>query len=194
MSKILLLVLTLIACAVIITAFFMPWARVNVSLERILPTGGGEIVNTLEGFTENVGSFAGMEFDPVVRGKDIPMLVNNKSSKVAVTFISLLFKNAESLERKSYLVYMPVLLAVICALLAILGIENKTYILIMTILSGLLSGAGLYEFKTVNFSSLVTNVEIMYGIWVTLYAFFAIFIIGLFWFFVYKERRWRIRW
>lgn len=193
MSKILLLILTLIACAVVVTAFFMPWARVNVSLEKILPAGE-KIVDTLDEFAENAGNLAGIESGPVVKGKDIPVLVNNKSSKVASTFINLLFKNAESLERKSYLVYLPVLLAVICALLAILGVENKIYILVMTILSGLLSGAGLYEFKTLNFSSLVTNIEIMYGIWITLYAFLSIFIIGLFWFFVYKERRWRIRW
>ncbi|MFH1797933.1 MAG: hypothetical protein ABH844_01105 [Candidatus Omnitrophota bacterium] len=208
MSKISLLISVLIAVAIVVAAFFVPWVRIDTSLgrvsgglvdsagsvvEKILP-GSEKITGALGKLTDTVFGFTGMEFNLVVRGKDIPRMVNSKSSKVALAFTSILSKDTGSLNRKSCLVYLPMLLAIMCGLLAVLGVENKIYIIAMTIISGLISGAGLYRLNTIDFSNLVVNIEILCGVWLTLYSFLFISMVGLFWIFVYKERRWRIRW
>ena len=188
------LALIFIACAVVIIAFFKPWAQVGTSITGVSQdlagiaekSIGGKVVGELQKATTAISGLGDMEVKTTVRGYDIPILVNDKTSKMAISIAEILFKSAEDLDIKSYLVYLAPILALLCAFLAFKG--TKLYVLIMVIISGVLSVAGIYNVSTANLSNMIVKVKIGQGIWLTLYAFLFMAIVGIIWFIMEKKR------
>ena len=186
--------LIILASIVILISFFMPWARVSVSVVGVSKqlTGVSEkklqgvpvadkIVKKMQEITDAMSSFGDVDIKTTVTGYKIPGMVNNKTSKVALSATEILFKSASGLDQKSYLVYLFPLLGIVCGILTITGLKNRACIIILLVISGIVGIAGLYTLSTANLASVAVKVDILSGLWNTMYAFLFIFLAGIVW-------------
>lgn len=194
MKKMILAVLVIICAIVIVRAFFLPWAKVSASVTKVskelsqAAAGplentpfAGKFISIFEKTTKAIGEVGDIEVKTMVSGYDIPTMVNKKSSKVAISFAQTFFKDAEGLDKKSMLVFLLPLFAIVCGLLAVAGIRYNWAPVPMLIISGAISLVGLYNLKTLNLSSSVVAITIEKGLWQTIYAYLVIFILSIAW-------------
>ncbi|MDP3789344.1 MAG: hypothetical protein Q8R48_02960 [Candidatus Omnitrophota bacterium] len=187
--------LVIICSAIIIISFFMPWAKVKISATQVskeLVTSAKEgplkgtpfaekFIKKFEKATSAIGQFGDIEVKTQVSGYDIPTMVNKESSKIAISFVQEFFKDTKDLDKKSMLVFLLPLLGIACMALAIFGLRYKWAVIVILVLAGVISAAGLYNLYTSNFSSTAVEITIEKGIWQTFYAYLAIFIISIAW-------------
>ena len=195
MRRIALLALVVICALAIIHAFFMPWAKASASATKVAKdlaksaTGGmlentpfaGKFVRAFDKATDKISDLGDIQIKTAVSGYDIPTLINKKSSQIAIAIASVMLKDAKDLDKKSMLVYLLPLLALVCIGLAIVGLKNKIAVIVMTILSGGIAVGGLYNLMTVNLSNLPIQISIEQGLWQTMYAYLIISVIGIVW-------------
>ncbi len=195
MRKIVLLALVVVCALAIVHAFFMPWAKASASATKVAKslsnsaTGGvlknspfaGKFLRGLNKATDKISEIGDIQIKTSVRGYDIPTLINKKTSQVAISIASIMFKDAKDLDKKSMLVYLLPLLALVCIALGVVGLKNKIALIVMAVLSGGIAAVGLYNLMTVNLSSLPVQISIEQGLWQTMYAYLMIFIIGIVW-------------
>ena len=195
MRRIALLALVVICALAIIHAFFMPWAKASASATKVAKdlaksaTGGmlentpfaGKFVRAFDKATDKISDLGDIQIKTAVSGYDIPTLINKKSSQIAIAIASVMLKDAKDLDKKSMLVYLLPLLALVCIGLAIVGLKNKIAVIVMTILSGGIAVGGLYNLMTVNLSNLPIQISIEQGLWQTMYAYLIISIVGIVW-------------
>jgi len=194
MKKNILCGLVIIAGAVIVVSFFLPWAKVTVStmgvskeLTKDVETTlkdtpiAGKLVGKLTDITDAVSALGDIEVKTQVTGYNIPVLVNRKTSKVALSLMQIMFKSVENLDVKSYLVYLLPILGIFCAIASILGRKNRFYVMLMLVVAGAVSIIGLYNLHTTNMANIVVKVTIMDGLWYTMYGFLFIFVAGIAW-------------
>ena len=176
------------AAVLIIIGFLMPWATVATSVTGVSKgllgslektPYAGKIVGKISEATDAIGDLGDISIKNTVRGYQVPILVNDKSSKVAMSLAQIFFKQADDLDKKSYLVYLFPIAGVVCALLAFLGDRNKIYTIAMTVLGGAIGIVGLFKLYTLDVSSTIVKISIQNGLWVILYAFLFIFIAGI---------------
>ena len=127
---------SIIVCALIIIAsFFMPWAKATVSATKVAKnvansasgklqntSFGGKFLQGLNQATNAIGNLGDIEVKTTVSGYDIPTMTSKKSSHVAIQLAQLLFKDAKDLDKKSMLVYLLPLFAIVCIALAVIGL------------------------------------------------------------------------
>ena len=195
MRKVILLSLVVICAIAIIHGFFMPWAKASASATKVAKglaksaTMGmlentpfaGKFIRGLDKATDKISDLGDIRIKTVVSGYDIPTLVNKKTSQIAIAVASVVFKDAKDLDKKSMLVYLLPLLALVCIGLAIVGLKNKIAIIVMAILSGGVAVGGLYNLMTVDLSNLPVQISIEQGLWQTMYAYLLISVIGIVW-------------
>lgn len=190
MKKLFFVTLVCIASALIIVAFFMPWAEVAASVSGISKEVtssvkdtpfAGKIVGKISDVTDAISEMGDISIKSRVSGFDVPRMANDKTSKVALSLVEVFFKSAENIDMKSYLVYVLPLLAIVCVILAILGIKNKLFVAIMLIISGIVSIGGLYNLYTMDVSSAIVKITIKDGLWYSMYAFMFIFLVSILW-------------
>jgi len=192
--KILFTCLIIAASVVIVLSFFMPWAKVSVSavgVSKQLTTVAdeklgdspiaGKVIDRLKEITGAISNFGDINVKTTVTGYQIPKLVNDRTSKVAISLAQIIFKSAEGLDRKSYLVYLLPLIGILCAILAILGLRSTIYVVLMFFISGAVSIAGLYNLHTAGVESIAVKISIESGLWNTMYALAFIFLISILW-------------
>jgi hypothetical protein len=189
MKKLLFTFLVCIAAAVIIYAFFIPWATVATSVTGITKEASGALsktgfgsklageINVATNFLNDMG---GVSVENTVTGYQIPVLVNDNTSKVAISVAEMFFENTKDLDKKSYLVYLLPVLGLACVLLAFFSDINRLFLVLMVLISGAVSLGGLYKLYTFDVSSLVVHISIQKGLWYSMYAFLFIFVIGMF--------------
>ncbi|MFQ5952518.1 MAG: hypothetical protein ACE5JK_03830 [Candidatus Omnitrophota bacterium] len=201
MKKVIFAGLIIAASVVIVIAFFMPWANVDASVTGISKEltkaaegplektpFAGKFLKKLDEVTTAIGEIGDVEIKTTVRGNQIPAMVNNKTSKVAISLAQVFFKDTEGLDKKVYLVYLLPLFGIICASLAVLGLKNKIYVLIATVIGGAISITGLYNLYTMDIPSLVVKISIQKGLWHTMYAYLAICLAGIAWLVLDRKR------
>lgn len=185
MKKIVFVGLVIAAAAVIVSSFFMPWAKLSASVTKISQEltgkGAGKFIKGLEKITGTLGVLGDVEVRTAVSGYDIPTMVNKKSSKVAISLAQGLFKDAKDLDKKSNLLFLVPLFAIVCVALAVVGIRYKLAVALMSVLSGAISLGGLYNLKTADFSNLSVKITVEKGLWHTIYAYLFIFILSIIW-------------
>lgn len=192
MAKGVLTVLIVTASVVIVVSFFLPWAKVNVSamgVSRDLSKAAegklkdapmaGKVVAKLKSFTGYLSKFGDVGVKTTITGYQIPQLVNNKTSKVALSLAQTMFKSTEGLDIKSYLVYLLPIFGIICGLFAVLGQSKKIYSILMVVISGAVGLGGLYNLYTADLPNLAIKISIEKGLWNTMYAFLFIAFIGI---------------
>lgn len=192
MGKGVLTVLILIASVLIVVSFFLPWAKVNVSamgVSRDLSKAAegtlkdtpmaGKVVDKLKSFTGFLSKFGDVDVKTTITGYQIPQLVNNKTSKVALSLAQIMFKSTKGLDIKSYLVYLLPIFGIICGLFAVLGQSKKIYSVLMVVISGAVGLGGLYTLYTADLPNLAIKISIEKGLWNTMFAFLFIAFIGI---------------
>ena len=179
--------LIILASIVILISFFMPWAKVSVSVVEAskqltessrLPD---KVVARLKQITYTISTFGDPEVRMTVSGYKIPGMVNSQTSKVALSAVEILSKSTSGLDRKSYLVYLLPLLGIVCGILALAGLKNRACIIILLVISGIVGIAGFYNLSTADLASVAVKVDILSGLWNTIYAFLFIFLAGIVW-------------
>ena len=179
--------LIVIASIVIVISFFMPWAKVSLSVTGVskkiadsyhLPD---KAVEKLKEITHTISTFGDPEVRVTVPGYKIPGMVNNKTSNVAISLTEIMTKSTSDLGQKSYLVYLFPLLGIICGILALGGLKSKACIIIMLLIGGIVGITGYYNLSTANLAGMVVKVDILSGLWNTIYAFLFIFFAGIIW-------------
>lgn len=194
MRKIIFLALVVICAIAIIHGFFMPWAKASASATKVAQglvsqaegrlassPFAGKFIKGLSKTTKKISDLGDIQIKTAVSGYDIPTLINKKTSQIAIAIASVMFKDAKDLDKKSLLVYLLPLLALVCIALAVVGFKYKIALIVMAVLSGGISIVGLYNLMTVNVSNLVIQISIERGIWQTMYAYLAICVIGVIW-------------
>lgn len=188
------------ASVFIMVSFFMPWANIATSVagvsKEVTSTAegtlgktpfAGKFLKSLTRVTDTVSELGDIEIKTAVSGYQIPKMVNDKTSKVALSLVQVFFKDAEDIDKKSYLVYLIPLFAIICALLAAFGLKNKIYVIIMAVIGGAISIGGLYNLLTMDISNMIVKISIAKGLWYTMYAYLAISLAGIAWLVLDKE-------
>lgn len=194
MRKLVLLGLVVICALSVVHGFFIPWAKASVSATKVAkglvskaeesaafsPFASG-FIKKLSKTTDKISDLGDIQAKTAVSGYDIPALINKNASRIAIEVATIFFKNAKDLDRKSLLVYLLPLLALACIALAVVGMKNNVFIIVMAVLSGAISIAGLYNLMTVDLTKLPIQISIEQGLWQTMYAYLSIFIIGIIW-------------
>ena len=195
MRKIVLAALIVLCSLTVIHAFFLPWAKASASVTKVAKgltesaTSGflestpfaGKFVRKLTSVTKKVSNLGDIEIKTMVSGYDIPTLINKKSSQIAISLGSAMFKDAKDLDKKSMLVYLLPLLALVCIGLAVLGLKNNIVVIIMAVISGAIAIGGLYNLMTVDLASLPVKISIEQGLWQTMYAYLLISVFSIIW-------------
>jgi len=179
----------------------MPWAEVSGSVGDMSKglTGilkdtvgeaslGGKVVGKMEKAAGALSGFGDVGVKVKITGANIPMLVNDEKSKIALSLAQVIFKSTEGLDKKSYAVYLLPLSGIVCALLALSGTKSRISIVGMVLLGGLISIVGLYNVYTADLSNLIVKIKIGQGVWHTLYAFLLIAVTGVVWLFIEKKK------
>jgi len=195
MRKVILLSLVIICAIAIVHGFFMPWATASASATKVAkglmsqasgplsssPFASG-FIKGLNKTTDKISDIGGdVKIKTAVSGYDIPTLINKKSSQVAIAIASTMFKDAKDLDKKSMLVYLLPIFALVCVGLGILGLKNKIAVMVMTVLGGAIAIGGLYNMMTIDLSKLPIQITIEQGLWQTMYAYLLICAIGVVW-------------
>jgi hypothetical protein len=201
MKKMIFAGVVILGATVTVVSFFMPWATVATSATRVskeltTAAGGplkdtpfaGKFIKQLDRATTAISEVGDIEIKASVSGYQVPKMVNDRTSKVALSLAQIFFKSTEGLDKKSYLVYLLPLSGIICGALAVLGLKNKLYVIIMAVLGGAISIGGLYNLYTVDLSSAVVDISIQKGLWFTMYAFLLIFLVGVAWLVLEKKK------
>lgn len=193
----------IIVCAImIIVSFFMPWARATVSVTKVArgltDSASGELKNTpfagkfiqgLNQVTDVIGDLGGIEMKTTVSGYDIPTMMHKKSSHVAIQLSQIIFKDAEDLDKKSMLVYLLPLFAIVCIALAVTGLRHEISVIAAALIGGIIGITGLYKLISTDLSGLPVKISIERGLWQTMYGYLLIFILGTAWFVMSRKSK-----
>ena len=194
MKKLIMAALVVICAVVIVASFFAPWVRANVNVTKVAKgltsnasdklqnsPFAGKFINQFNTATNAVGNLGDIEVKTQVSGYDIPTLINKKSSREAIAILQILAKDTKDLDRKSMLVYLLPLFAILCIILAVVGLKNIIPVIAMAVISGAIAIGGLYNLVTADLASLPVQVTIMNGLWQTMYGYLLICIISIAW-------------
>ena len=186
---------SIIVCAlIIIVSFFMPWARATVDATKVAKnvadSASGKLQNTSFGgkfiqefnlATNAIGDLGDIKMKTTVSGYDIPIMMNKKSSHVAIQLAQILFKDTKDIDKKSMLVYLLPLFAIVCITLAMTGLKYKVSVIAAAIIGGAIGIGGLYKLMSTDISNLPVQISIESGLWQTMYGYLLICILSIAW-------------
>lgn len=194
MKKMVMGVLIIVCSLVIIGSFFMPWAKATTTASKVATGIKETVARELKGtsleekvvanFDKAIGAineFGDVKFKTVVSGYEIPVLVNRKDSKTAISLAQVFTPDAENLGKKVLLVYLLPLMALLCIAFTVLGLKNELFVILIAIISGTISLGGLFKVSTANIQNNVVQITLERGLWQTLYGYLFIFIISVAW-------------
>jgi len=194
MKKIIFAGLIIVCAIIIVVSFFMPWARATVSATKVAKnlsdsassklqntSFGGKFIKEFDKATNAIGDLGDIKVKTTISGYDIPTMINKKSSHVAIQLAQILFKDAKDLGKKSMLVYLLPLFAMVCIALAIVGLRYKALVIAAAIIGGVIGIGGLYKLMATDLSSLPVQISIENGLWQTMYGYLLICIFSIAW-------------
>jgi len=194
MKKMVMAALAALSAVVIIISFFMPWAKASTSAARVAKSvkqsAGGVLQGTSLGekvmtyfdvAAQAISDMGDIKVKTIVRGCDIPTLVSKNSSNAAISLVQMCVNDTNDLGKKAALVYLIPVFALMCIALSFLGIKNILFVAVMGFVSGIISIAGFFKIMAADMSSMVVQISIENGLWLTLWAYMAIFIISVVW-------------
>ena len=85
------------------------------------------------------------------------------------------------------LVYLIPLFAIVCVILAVIGLKYKLAVIAMAVIGGAISIGGLYNLFTANLAALPVQITIMNGLWQTMYGYLLICILSIIWLITVKR-------
>ncbi|MDD2679492.1 MAG: hypothetical protein PHO03_01640 [Candidatus Omnitrophica bacterium] len=164
MRNIPLILVVLFAC-VIFVSFFLPWFNIN-----------SPVTGTIFKMFNVKQDTSFME----VSGFQVPILANRSDSQFMVQVLQLFNPGVKDVDKKSWLIWGVPLLAVLLACACVFLKENRWFNLALGIIGVLIFAVGAYKLKTTNLDKTVMRVSIMPGLWLLLYGYLGMGLVGLF--------------
>ena len=159
--------LMLLFAVVVVIAFFLPW----VSVKTEVATGLKKIVKLeIKGIPEQFISISGFQ---------VPVMANSKESRLMITLIKIFKPEIKNADKKSYLIWIVPILAVIMALIANLLKNNKWVHLAVGIIGVAIFGVAVFKIATTNLEKVVLKVNIEYGLWLVFVGYLGIGVMAL---------------
>jgi hypothetical protein len=155
---------TVVTAVVILISFFLPWASVQSQAV-------GAFSKILTGKAQaDIASISGFQ---------IPQMANSPDSRLAISVIKIFNPNVTDADKKSYLIWVIPILAVVAAVVYnILG-NNKWVALSVGVIGVLIFVVGVYKIASTDLDKLVLNVNIGAGLWLTLYGYLGMGLAGI---------------
>ena len=152
-----------VLCIVIIVSLFLPW--VGASSKQ-----AGIFTKALTGKRqEGIARISGIQ---------IPIMANREEARLTATIAQVFSPGIENVDKKSFLVLLIPLLAVVFMILNIAyGKKRWTNILFCAIGITIFASA-LFKIITTDLDKIVLQIKIGIGMWLILYSYLAIGVIG----------------
>ncbi|MCX7927931.1 MAG: hypothetical protein N2606_07370 [Candidatus Omnitrophica bacterium] len=158
-SKITIVILTL----VIFIAFFLPWVGVETivtsSISKILAKPTNPLI-TISGF-------------------QVPILANSSESKLIITIVQIFNPSIKNVDKKSYLIWLVPGFSIFFLLLMLFLGRNKWINLLVGIISIAIATGTTLKILTTNLDKAVVKVNLLIGVWLTLFCYFLFGLICL---------------
>ena len=180
--------LTWVSVAVVLRAFFVPWALIDLRepalLRQVRETVEGQ--GLLDGLTKRIGKVTAeirrgaetvtgelrvSDIPHEVSGVQIPQMANQNNAHVAIALAELLTNERQHLGAKSYAVYFVPGLALLCALLLTFRGGTAAAALGVAGLCAAIAGAGFWKLLTTNTQALFIAITIGPGLWQSLWGY-----------------------
>ena len=146
----------LVLALVIAVSFFLPWVSVESPQMGMLTKA---LAGKAEGALQTISGF------------QIPVLANGPDAQLIMTIAQIFSPNAKDVDKKSFLVWgIPVLAVAIFLLSLSLG-KNKWFNLAVGVLGVLIFAVATFKIKTAPMDKVVLKINIIYGLWLMLFAY-----------------------
>ena len=143
----------LVLVIIIFIAFFLPW--ISVESQAI-----GQISKLLTGKEQ-------AKIDGI-SGFDVPVMANSEESRFMISVIKIFKPDITNADKKSYLIWIVPLLAVVLFFISNILKNNKWARLAAGVLCLGIFIVAVFKIMTIDLDKLVLNVRIAYGLWLAL--------------------------
>lgn len=157
--KVAILVLT----AIIVVGFFLPW--INVESKQV-----GTITKILTGKRQ-----ATVE---AISGFRMPLLANSEDARLIISVARTFYPDVTAIDKKSYLVWLFPIVALIILGIALNAENNKLINLIFGAIGIAVFVLAVYKISTTDLDRLVLQMKIGTGLWMSLWGYLGIGILG----------------
>ena len=158
-------IIILILVAIIVIGFFLPW--VNVESKQV-----GTITKILTGKRQ-----ATVE---AISGFRIPLLANSEDARLIISVARTFYPDITGLDKKSYLVWLFPVVALIILGIALNMENNKLTNIIFGAIGVAVFVLAVYKINETDLDRLVLQMKIGLGLWASLWGYLGIGVLGFF--------------
>ena len=156
--------LMLFLVIVIVVAFFLPWISVESAVV-------GKVSKILTGKTQaTIGSVSGFK---------VPILANSEESRLMIAVIKIFQPDITNADKKSFLIWVIPLLAVVIFLVGNAPKTNQWIRLVFGVLGILIFVGVTYKIITTDLDKMIIKVNIEYGLWLIIFGYLGIGILQI---------------
>jgi hypothetical protein len=153
-----------ILVAVIVISFFLPWISVQSA-------AAGKVTELLTGKRQD-------KIDAISAYR-VPVMANSEESRLIISIIKIFNPKTQNADKKSYLIWVVPILAVIMLILNMVMGNNKWLNLVVGIIGIAIFAFAVYKIKTTDLDKLVLQVNMGPGLWLTLWSYLGIGVISI---------------
>ena len=151
--------------AIVFIAFFLPWISVGTG------SAVGKLTKVIQG-EEKQAQFMS------ISGFQVPVMANSKESKLMITVIKIFQPGITNADKKSYLIWVIPLMAIIMSLAARF-FNNKWVHLAIAIIGVLIFVGAVFKIATTDLDKAVMRVNIEFGLWLVFIGYLGIGILSV---------------
>lgn len=155
--------LFLVFTIIIFVAFFLPWVHVESKMV-------GKITKVLTGKSQteitNISGFS------------VPILANSPDARLAISIIKIFNPKVTNADKKSWLIWGVPIFAVVIFLLSLFLGKSRWFNLLIALIGIAIFAVGFYKIKTTDLDKLVLNAKIGSGLWLTLWGYLGLGLVG----------------
>ena len=152
----------IVLVAIIFISFFLPWVSVESKAM-------GTVTKLLKGKEQ-----AKLQ---AISGFQVPVLANSDQSKLMISIIKLFQPGIKNADKKSYLIWVVPLLAVMMLIVNKTVKRSKRVYLAFGVIGIAIFAVGTFKITTTNLDKLVVNARIGFGLWLVLIGYLGIGIV-----------------
>ncbi|MDD5115480.1 MAG: hypothetical protein PHW98_00190 [Candidatus Omnitrophica bacterium] len=167
--------LIVLLCAITIcVSFFLPWVGVESKMaggiSRLIGGKGYVSLKTISGF-------------------QVPILANGPDAKLMISIVKLFNPASADIHKRSWLIWMVPGLAVIMALL-ILSLEKNRWVNLSAGVMGVaIFSLAAFQILKADLDKVILQVAVLPGLWITLWSYMGIGLVGIFRFYLQRPPR-----
>jgi hypothetical protein len=152
----------------IVISFFLPWVSVDAGIAGKLTEKLSKIVELKQ---QKIELYS-------ISGFKVPILANRKDSRLMITIIKIFEPNITNADKKSFLIWMIPILAIVMFLAGDIFKDNKWVFLGIGLLGVLIFLGATMKIMTTDLDKAVMKVNIGYGFWLVLIGYLGLGIMG----------------